>query len=399
MNEPSTQPKFTSAAVESAINEIGKQGAAGDTQGALDALARVQAESAATPNEDFYMPRDRMGALLQSTMSEHVAKQATEEGPAVPLNLMFSDVDPGWISVVPSLLDKWLTVDAKFRTHTDHRTAYTMSDNAKVALFADWATGQPAAIQVMDRIRERNPDVLVHLGDIYYSGQSNEAQSRFLKHLPPASPNLQRFALNGNHEMYSGGHGYFDDILAEMDQEASYFCLTNSHWRLIGLDSAYQDKKLKDPQLAWLKELVKPNDGRKNILMSHHQAFSMFEEVDSHDLWEPIRPLIEAGKIHAWFWGHEHKHVAFRKYKGLVARCIGHGAIPSFPPGKDFLEQTFPDLKVKFVNRRVRPGTLQAVNGCAMLRFNGPSLEVDYIDDDGFTRTEDIVAILAGTSD
>ena len=91
--------------------------------------------------------------------------------------------------------------------------------------------------------------------------------------------------------------------------------------------------------------------------------------------------------------------MAFRKYKGLVARCIGHGAIPYSPPGKDFLEQTFPDGKVKFVNRRVRPGTLQAVNGCAMLRFNGPSLEVDYIDDDGFTRTEDIVAILAGTSD
>ncbi|MDX1982305.1 MAG: metallophosphoesterase [Bryobacteraceae bacterium] len=363
-----------------------------------EALEKVRAEAASAPADEFYMPRDRMGALVQSAMAHRMGLRSGDLG----ADFFFSNADPGWASVLPSLIERWLSPNAKFRSHKDHHQVnFAMADSVKVALFSDWGTGRPAADHVMLQIQAQQPDILIHLGDIYYSGQHFEAQERFLDHLPqPTGPRpIRRFALNGNHEMYSGGHGYFDTVLARMDHKASYFCLENSRFRLIGLDSAYEDKALREPQLEWLEKLVAPNDGRKNILLTHHQAFSMFEDVNPRDLYEPVRPLIEAGKIHFWFWGHEHKHVLFLKYKGLVARCIGHGAIPYTPPGTDFSERTFPDLRVKFVNRRRRPGSLQCVNGFALLRFSGERLEADYIDEDGVTKTEDLTAVLSGVSD
>jgi hypothetical protein len=393
VNEPATKSRLAERAVETALKEINPAAAGG---AAHRELQKVRVDAAATPADEFYMPRGRMGALVQSAMAERMGIAEPEE---LGADLFFSDVDPGWISVLPSVIERWLTPNAPFRKHADHVVNFALTDRAKVALFSDWGTGRPAADQVMDRVKETSPDVLIHMGDIYYSGQPHEARERFLDHLPAPTPALRRFALNANHEMYSGGHGYFDTVLAQMDHKASYFCLENTHFRLIGLDSAYTDKKLHGPQLEWLRDLVAPNDGRKNILLTHHQAFSIFEDVDPRDLYEPVLPLIEAGKVHFWFWGHEHKHVLFRKYKGLVARCIGHGAIPYHPPGNDFSGATFRDLRVKFVNRKRRPGSLQCVNGFALLRFDGPRLEADYVDEDGFTRTEDLMAVLSGLSD
>ena len=58
------------------------------------------------------------------------------------------------------------------------------------------------------------------------------------------------FALNGNHEMYADGNGYWRMVLPRMGlkergsewgagQWASFVCLENKHWRVVGLDTGY----------------------------------------------------------------------------------------------------------------------------------------------------------------
>ena len=56
--------------------------------------------------------------------------------------------------------------------------------------------------------------------------------------------------MNGNHEMYALGKAYFKIMLQTLGmrepstgqvrpQKASFFCLENEHWRIIGLDTGY----------------------------------------------------------------------------------------------------------------------------------------------------------------
>jgi hypothetical protein len=47
------------------------------------------------------------------------------------------------------------------------------------------------------------------LATVYYSGTTSEIDDRFIAFWPNVTGAENR-ACNSNHEMYSGGHGYFD---------------------------------------------------------------------------------------------------------------------------------------------------------------------------------------------
>lgn len=390
MQEHSRIPSLVERAAESAADQVAAvaPGPADPKKlAALEKAIRKARESAGKAKLDKpFMPRDRASALIQAAMDQRVREALAAGDPAAGVleatgnQFLFSNADPLWSSVLAALIGKWLTPDAKFISRPELTTPIRIGNQTSIALFSDWGTGRPPAISVAEEITRRDVEYMIHLGDIYYAGLDIEVVERFLDRMPKSTRLKRRFALNGNHEMYSGGHAYFGKVLSTFNQQASYFCLENDHWRLIGLDTAHKDQDLRDPQLAWLTALVSANDGRKNIVLSHHQLFSCFENVNDRIL-KKVGPLLDAGKIHAWFWGHEHKHIVYKKHRGLLARCIGHGAIPDSPPPTTFRH---PGFAVQFVNRRMRPDSVQGINGFAVMKLNGPKLDVEYVDEDGF---------------
>jgi len=383
MQEPSRHAPLVERAAASAAAIVARTpGHAAARKAALGkALRKAQESAAKSPLDEPFLPRDRASALIQAAMDQRVRHaEATAADALGGTEFLFSNADPLWATVLGSLIAKWLTRDAAPISDPVRTQPIAIEDEAHVALFSDWGTGRPPALAVAHEITKRDVGYLIHLGDIYYAGTEDEVAERFLSVLPTSTRLKRWFALNANHEMYSGGHAYFDRVLPAAGQPASYFCLENTHWRIIGLDTAHKDQELRKPQVEWLVALVSPSEGRMNILLSHHQLFSCFERT-SAKLLNQVAPLLDAGLIHAWFWGHEHKHIVYKKHRGVLARCIGHGAIPANPPPARLSR---PEFAVQFVNRRLRPDSLQGVNGFASLRFNGPSLDVEYVDEDGF---------------
>ncbi|MHC4973509.1 MAG: metallophosphoesterase, partial [Planctomycetota bacterium] len=88
-------------------------------------------------------------------------------------------------------------------------------EGSTIALAGDWGSGTYSAYQVADRIRELEPDYTVHLGDVYYSGTKEEFDRYFLPEDAWPEGKKGTFALNGNHEMYSGGRAYFEALKTE----------------------------------------------------------------------------------------------------------------------------------------------------------------------------------------
>ena len=66
----------------------------------------------------------------------------------------------------------------------------------------------------------QRPDVAIHLDDIYYSGTPAECDAHFLAPLRAAMPDTRLFSLCGNHDMYSGGTGYYG-LWRQIGQPAS----------------------------------------------------------------------------------------------------------------------------------------------------------------------------------
>src|SRR5206468_3127056 len=77
----------------------------------------------------------------------------------------------------------------------------TIQDDAKIAMFGDWATGLYGAPAIAKSISKMDRcDVVLHLGDTYYSGANDEVSKRLVNDWPQRDKKTVNRALNGNHE-------------------------------------------------------------------------------------------------------------------------------------------------------------------------------------------------------
>jgi hypothetical protein len=313
-------------------------------QGAADQLTlaryqqimeRLRQETQNAGAELMITVPDREVSLLQSEISRRAdADRALNAG---GLEAKFGTGIGGgdWFGWIRSVFD-----------HVDRRVAHPMvrptttaaeviPDITRFALTADWGTGLYGAPRIADQMRQMGPfEVLLHLGDVYYSGTEDEVQQRFLDAWPRTAGRLSR-ALNSNHEMYSGGFGYFKLALPALGQTSSYFAFQNQHWLLVCLDTAYVDHDMDNEQVAWLNLVIEQANRatagirKKVVLFSHQQLFSRLDN-QGPKLRQALRHLLDAKGITAWYWGHEHQCVIYDRHAayGLFGRCLGNGGIP-----------------------------------------------------------------------
>lgn len=234
-----------------------------------------------------------------------------------------------------------------------------------IAMVGDWGTGDGPAAAVIKKIASLNPDYIIHLGDVYYSGTPkkgdpnsqhyyhlNEEVNNFLNAWPPGY-NGKSFTLNSNHEMYSGGNGLFYDVLIpsgspfSAQQQLSCFNLQFGDWTILGLDSAYNGTAsdafmsgnlgaANGPQMQWIQSL-KLNPA-KTIVLTHHTGIA-YDASSKYGLWNQVNAALGNNDPYAWYWGHAHNGIVYANpiqipYKNpqfktnTYARCAGHGALP-----------------------------------------------------------------------
>src|SRR5690349_13314441 len=219
------------------------------------ALAKLEQATQESDPEVFVTAQDRVASLLQSRVAELAGEGKTVDLPSGGKEVKFGTdalEDPfGWVK---SLLDHVNKSKYHPLLRPDSTTPRTIPNGARIALLSDWGTGMYGApVSAQSILADGTFDVLMHLGDVYYSGTEKETEDRFLKLWPKAAAPLN-IALNGNHEMYSGGTAYFRDIFKAFDQASSYCALANDRWLLIGLDTAYVDHAIDAEQAGWVHE-------------------------------------------------------------------------------------------------------------------------------------------------
>jgi Calcineurin-like phosphoesterase len=280
--------------------------------------------------------------------------------------LRFSTCDPLWAEAVTDYV-RFFDVDRGTIPYRpakapDDPAPLVLPENATVALIADWGTGTPEARELLEKVAAHRPDVLIHLGDVYYSGTTEENANYLLDVVNQvfgrgAQLPLPVFNLTGNHDMYSGGSGYYG-MLDQLNvpplappgqvQAHSFFGLRSSGWQILGMDTGLHDDDvfdvatdmtyLEDTELAWHKQQIATAAGRRTVLLSHHQLFSAFSAIGATSNGDrSLNGLLHSqfadvlGQVDAWFWGHEHNLEIYGPYQGLQrGRCIGCAAVPVF---------------------------------------------------------------------
>jgi len=276
----------------------------------------------------------------------------------------------------------------------------------RIAIAGDWGTGTDEAQTIADNMMLASPELTIHLGDVYYVGEESEVAENCLGHDTPLYKGVTwpkgskgSLALNGNHEMYSGGHAYFEEFLPTLgipssqdkQQLRSYFCLETPVWRILAIDTGYNadtllgNCKLEDNLINWLATVVDPVKNRKpTILLSHHQWFSDFGDGDYDTPAGQLAKFLQKQEI-VWIWGHEHRLSLYNKYKEggitLYARCVGHGGMPvetGDPTENTHYVEYYDGMPER--TRKLDDGTVVGLNGYVQMVIQGSVVTLEYLD-------------------
>jgi Calcineurin-like phosphoesterase len=319
---------------------------------------------------------EREGIVVEHRALPTLARAYSRDDPHLAMEVILKFVEWYAIGRRPVYRD-WRTAgrnDIGFGV-VEHRIA----GDARVAVIGDWGTGlDDARAMLVALLRELRPAILVHLGDIYYSGTRRDAAHNFADVLDAAfaevPPRIAVFNLPGNHDYYSGGAAFYSllDRLNEPParQAASYFCLRSAHdrWQLVGVDTGFHGRNpgvafdpfatgphLHDSETAWLRDKLGRFAG-STILLSHHPVFSARRAINgprsgrrpafNDRLHAAAGPHLD--RVAAWLWGHEHSLAIYEDgqhglAKGRLVGCSGFetGA------GEEPYEARFPDVRLR----------------------------------------------------
>lgn len=410
-----------------AIREGGAQQPGGNRlpQEAYDEGDAELAAAAARPRGGApFIPRTATNSLLQSTLTTCIESRADALLKAVPDGLerlahavladvqifrQFGPCDLRWIET--KLAEDWAMIEGKPPFPDAPAPPVELARNARLLFVGDWGTGLPGAVAVGQQMRKWIEDGrgreqhAIHLGDVYYSGWREEYETRFLPYWPVQRDEREvlSWALNGNHDMYSGGHGYFGFLLHDPrfrghwrgdpnhNVPSSFFSLENDDWQVLGLDSGYADHDLAGSQQQWLSE--KLATGRRTILLSHHQPFSAYDPTVGQLMANKVRAVASPGRpLDAWIWGHEHRCTIYANSPKPYLKfgsCIGHGGVPQLLPDPPLQDSPSPDdpqhasLTWAYTADEPADGDDWLRFGFAVADFDGPSVAIRYFDEHG----------------
>lgn len=272
----------------------------------------------------------------------------------------YSDAD--WVNFlcrcVADYVEYYLKYDGKLKYNSwtasgdinEGVMEYKIPNDAKVAIIGDWGTGMQDAACLLDTIlAQHQPDVIIHLGDIYYSGTKEECHNHFLavfeaafqKHGKP----IPVFTIPGNHDYYCFGYDYYamvetlNPAFPNATQKTSYFCLRTEDggWQFLGMDTGFEDANpvdavdpfysspsIQDSEKEWHIDKLEHFAGA-TILLSHHQLFSAADRLNgvcsdyysypflNKRLFDIFHPYF-GNKIACWYWGHEHNQIIFNDF-------------------------------------------------------------------------------------
>ncbi len=348
---------------------------------------------------------------------------------ASPLGFTFPDMDPeieikpddrnyenddlvgilGWVfGAGPFVITQPSKED--FRFHNQTQTfIYQLEepppdDPLEIALFSDFGVGRYYSDYIARQFRLKRFPYAIHLGDVYYAGRQSEFRDNFERQIDPILGFTRVFALNSNHEMYSGGGPYFDYMRRRaahpsgiQRQEGSYFCLRSERFQIVGIDTAYfAHGRYKNSRLvAWLENVLREGrqTDRVNVLLSADHPYEYGDDDLTKLLKKDLKSLVLRDKlVDLWFWGNTHYCALFDHRPEasddipvlpFIGSCIGHGGYPyntekrgDFEPAPMiFLEENarFP----RETNLRQDKGN----NGYCVLQLNADgSIGLRYID-------------------
>lgn len=208
-------------------------------------------------------------------------------------------------------------------------TAPETGQSFSFVAYGDTRTDFKAHAEVVAAIRNSEPDIVIHTGDLVETGSYNEWGPQFFTPACELMKNTPMFPVMGNHE---GDGTWFREFFSLPDNE-QWYSFTYGCVQFIALDttSTYSEGST---QYEWLVDELDPS-ATWRIVYFHHPPYTRTDtHSDDPAVIDNLVPLFEQYKVDMVFSGHSH---AYERYchNGIYYIVTGGGGAPLHRPLKD----------------------------------------------------------------
>jgi hypothetical protein len=111
---------------------------------------------------------------------------------------------------------------------------------------------------------------------------------------------------------------------------------------------------------------------------------SVYDQADiGSTLRAKLAPVLNANRVTAWWWGHEHRAITYEAAAGIrYPRCLGNGGVPVLPDAAPPAGSK-PAITWHSTRSVREDGQDRTRFGFAVLDLHPDRIEVAYVDDDG----------------
>jgi predicted MPP superfamily phosphohydrolase len=225
---------------------------------------------------------------------------------------------------------------------------------SRIVALGDSGTDSPAQRELARMMIERQPDLMLHTGDLVYP--SGTVESYLDKFFAPYAPLLERipvFPCPGNHDYYHEQANFYVALhslpAAGVPEEGSgrYYSFEweNAHIVVLDTNTPLEDAAAgRGPMLEWLERDLAQSRHFWKFAMFHHPPFAGGPNQDdplSHLARTHIVPILEKHGVQLVLNGHEHNYQRSHPLRqenvvpagdGIVYLTTGGGGAELYPP-------------------------------------------------------------------
>jgi 3',5'-cyclic AMP phosphodiesterase CpdA len=230
-----------------------------------------------------------------------------------------------------------------------HRVRPVSFESPRIAIYGDSRSGVGPHQRLVEQIREAEPELLIHTGDVIRWAGDRTGWTEHLASVLPISAEVPVVLALGNHEIFEYWQAPEkpkrdplveamaqipppdDPIAKELGAAPSSFHVRFGKTLIVSLDSN-ADMSAGGAVLRFLDRVLAENqDAEMKLLTMHHGPLSSGHH-GGHPQGDELLAVARARGVHAIFAGHDHLYERIVQ-DGLTVVITGGGGAPLYPRG------------------------------------------------------------------
>jgi len=295
--------------------------------------------------------------------------------------VVLTDLEPGQTYLYRVRLGRRLLAQASLRT------ASLPTEGCSFIVLGDSGVGGQAQYLLARRMRDLDPDFVLHTGDVVYpDGERDDYLDRFFAPYRELLAKVSFWPTLGNHDWDSDGGAAYLEVFELPENGPQELPPETNYWfdygpvRAAVVNSNLSEQVLADAVAPWLRQVFASCPASWRFVVLHHPPYTAAKHRPCDRVQRALVPAFEEARVDVVFGGHNHLYERTVPLRAGQAVGVGEGVVyvVSGAGGAKLYPALPPDQRPFYIAAQY-----DARHSFTHVLVNGQTLRLRQVDIDG----------------